>query len=61
MIILMLLSQYFYNKCYMVSYDWFLFGAIINFTFYLPLTNNNLPPRFCYKIFVKVLCIEYYL
>ena len=39
MIILMLLSQYFYNKCYMVSYDWFLFGAIINFTFYLPLTT----------------------
>ena len=42
MIILMLLSQYFHNKCYMASYNWFLFEPIINFTFYLPLTTYHL-------------------
>ena len=42
MIILMLLSQYFHNKCYMASCNWFLFGLIINITFYLPLTTCHL-------------------
>ena len=42
MIILMLLLQYFYNKCYMASYNWFLFRPIINITFYLPLTTYHL-------------------
>ena len=42
MIILMLLSQYFHNKCYMASCNWFLFGPIINIIFYLPLTTCHL-------------------
>ena len=42
MIILILLSQYFYNKWYMASYNWFLFGPIINIIFYLSLTTYNI-------------------
>ena len=57
MIILMLFSQCFYNKCY-VAIIIGLFGPIIDIIF-LP-TFKNLPPRFCYKFFVKVLCIEFY-
>ena len=50
MIILMLLSQYFHNKCYMASCNWFLFGSIINITFYLPLTTYHL------NFVIKFLC-----
>ena len=57
MIILMLFSQCFYNKCY-VAIIIGLFGPIIDIIF-LP-TFKNLPPRFSYKFFVKVLCIEFY-
>ena len=39
MIILMLLSQYFYSKCYMTSCNWFLFGPVIYITSYLSLIN----------------------
>ena len=41
-VILMLLLQYLYNKFYMASCNWLLFGPIINITFYLPLTTCHL-------------------
>ena len=40
--ILMLFSQYFHNKCYMTSFNWFLFGPVIYITFYLPLITCQL-------------------
>ena len=54
MIILMLLLQYFHSISLVASSNWFLFGLTTNITF--SLTINNLSPRFCYEIFVKVLC-----
>ena len=54
MIILMLLLQYFHSISLVASSNWFLFGLTTNITF--SLTINNLSPRFCCEIFVKVLC-----
>ena len=38
----MLLSQYFYNKGYVTSWNWFLSGLTIDITFYLSLTTCHL-------------------
>ena len=59
MIILILLSQYFHNKSYMASCNWFLFGLTINITFYLPLTTCHIHFiikfvwKYCVLIFIK--------
>ena len=59
MIILILLSQYFHNKSYMASCNWFLFELTINITFYLPLTTCHIHFiikflwKYCVLIFIK--------
>ena len=71
MIILMLLSQYFHNKCYMTSCNWFLFGPVIYITFYLSLINCQLDFvikflwKYCVSNIIKkkvsffLLCLKY--
>ena len=58
MIILMLLSQYFHNKCYMTSCNWFLFEPVIYIIFYLSLINCQLD--FVIKVLWKYCALNFF-